>query len=52
MKNYELNSALYYTAPRLAWDACLKKTGVQLELLSDPVMLLMIEQGIRGVSMI
>jgi len=39
--------------PRLAWDACLKETGVQLELLSDPDMLLMIEQGIRGgVSMI
>ena len=37
----------------LAWDACLKKTGVQLELLSDPGMLLMFEQGIPGgVSMI
>jgi len=53
MKNYELDPAWYYTAPGLAWDACLKKTGVQLELLSDPDMLLMIEQGIRGgVSMI
>jgi len=53
MKNYELDRAWYYTAPGLAWDACLKTTGVQLELLSDPDMLLMIEQGIRGgVSMI
>jgi len=53
MKNYELDPAWYYTAPGLAWDACLKKTGVQLEVLSDPDMLLMIEQGIRGgVSMI
>ena len=48
MKNYELDPAWYYTTPGLAWDACLKKTGVQLELLSDPDMLLMIKQGIRG----
>jgi len=53
MKNYELDPACYYTAPGLAWNACLKKIGVQLELLSDPDMLLMIEQCIRGgVSMI
>jgi len=53
MNNYDLDPAWYYTAPRLAWDACLKKTGVQLELLSDPDMLLMFERGIRGgVSMI
>ena len=32
----------------LAWDATLKITMVQLELLSDPDMLLMIESGIRG----
>ena len=53
MNNYDLDAAWCYTAPGLAWDACLKKTGVQLELLSDPDMLLMFEQGIRGrVSMI
>jgi len=53
MKNYGLDPVWYYTSPGLAWDACLKKKGVQLELLSDPDMLLMIEQGIRGgVSMI
>jgi len=53
IKNYELDPAWYYTAPGLVWDACLKKTGVQFELLSDPDLLLMIEQGIRGgVSMI
>ena len=53
MNNYDLDPAWYYTVPGLAWDACLKKTGVQLELLSDPDMLLMFEQGIRGrVSMI
>ena len=53
MTNYELDPAHYYTAPGLAWDACLKITGVKLELLSDVDMLLMIEKGIRGgVSMV
>ena len=53
IKNYKLHPAHYYTAPGLAWDACLKMTGVKLELLSDIDMLLMVEKGIRGgVSMI
>ena len=53
IKNYKLDPAHYYTAPGLAWEAALKVTGVKLELLSDPDMLLMVEKGIRGgVSMI
>ena len=32
----------------MAWDACLKKTEVNLEFLNDVDMLLMIEKGIRG----
>ena len=36
------------SAPGLTWDATLKITKVQLELLSDSDMLLMIECGIRG----
>ena len=53
IKNYELDPAWYYAAPGLAWDAALKITVVNLELLSDPDMLLMVEQGIRGgISMI
>ena len=32
----------------MAWDACLKKTNVKLELLNDVGMLLMFEKGIRG----
>ena len=53
IKNYKLAPAYYYTAPGLAWDAALKITKVELELLSDIDMLLMVEKGIRGgVSMI
>ena len=37
--NYGLDPAWYYTAPGLSWDAALKKTGVELELLTDPDML-------------
>ena len=47
-QNYKLDPAWYYTAPGLAWDATLKITKVNLELLKDPDMLIMIEKGIRG----
>ena len=46
--NYGLDPAHFYTAPGLAWKACLKKTGIILELLQDNDMLLMFERGIRG----
>ena len=45
---YELDPAHFLSAPGLAWQACLKKTGVKLELLTDIDMLLMVEKGIRG----
>ena len=45
---YELDPAHFLSAPGLAWQACLKKTKVKLELLTDYQMLLMIEEGIRG----
>ena len=48
LKNYGLDPVYYYTAPGLAWDAMLKMTGINLELLSDIDKLLMIEKGIRG----
>ena len=48
LKNYGLDPVHYYTAPGLAWDAMLKITKINLELLSDVDKLLMIEKGIRG----
>ncbi|CAH3144907.1 unnamed protein product, partial [Porites lobata] len=38
----------YYTSPGLAWDACLKETGQELQLLHDYDMLMLFERGIRG----
>ena len=48
LKEYGLNPAHFLTVAGLAWDACLKKTKVELELLTDTNMLLMAENGIRG----
>ena len=48
LKYYKLDPCHYYTAPGLAWDACLKETKQELQLLTDYDMLMMSEQGIRG----
>ena len=45
---YELDPAHFLSLPGLAWQACLKKTNTELELLIDYDMLLMVEEGIRG----
>ena len=45
---YELDLVKFLSVPGLAWQAALKKTEVKLELLTDIVMLLMVEKGIRG----
>ena len=37
-----LDPAHFLSAPGLAWQACLKKTGVNVELLTDIDMLLMV----------
>ena len=42
-----LDPSHFLSAPGLAWQACLKKTKVNLELLTNVDMLLMIEAGIR-----
>ena len=48
IKVYELDPTHFLSAPGLAWQACLKKTEVELELLIDADMLLMVEKRIRG----
>ena len=48
LRHYKLDPLHYYTSPGLAWDACLKITGQELELLHDYDMLMMFERGIRG----
>ena len=45
-KVYELDPAHFVSLPGLAWQACLKKTNIELELLTDYNMLLMVEEGI------
>ena len=45
---YELDPAHFLSLPGLAWQACLKKTNIELKLLTDYDMLLMVEEGIRG----
>ena len=48
IKVYELYPAYFLSAPGLAWQACLKKTEVELELITDVDMLIMAEKGVRG----
>ncbi|XP_031634853.1 uncharacterized protein LOC116348124 [Contarinia nasturtii] len=45
---YQLDPAHYFTAPGLSFDAMLKQTKVELDLITDVDMLLFIERGIRG----
>ena len=47
IKIYELDPAHFLSAPGLAWQACLKKTRVNLEILTKIDMLLMVEERIR-----
>ena len=48
IKEYELDPAHFLSLLGLAWQACLKKSKIELELLTDYDMLLMVEEGIRG----
>ena len=46
--NYGLDPCHYYSAPGLSWDALLKMTGINLDLISDIDQQLFIEKGMRG----
>ena len=51
IKVYELDPAHFVLLPGLAWQACLKKTNIELELLTDYDIgydIKMVEEGIRG----
>ena len=48
MEIYELDPAHFLSAPGLTWKASLKKTNVELELLTDNDMFLVFKEGIRG----
>ena len=45
LKVHELDPAHFLSLAGLAWQACLKKTNVKLELLTGYDMLLMVEEG-------
>ena len=45
---YGLDPSYFLSAPGFAWEARLKKTNLNLELLTDIDMLSMIEAGIKG----
>ena len=48
---YELDPVYFVSAPGLAWQAFLKKTGVELELLTDYDMILMMKK-VLGVEFV
>ena len=45
---YVLDPAHFLSLPGFAWQACLKKMNIELELLTDYDMRLMVEEGKRG----
>jgi hypothetical protein len=46
--HHEIDPCYCFSLPGLTWECGLKYTNVELELLSDPDMILMFEKGIRG----
>ena len=53
LQYYKLDLCHYFTSPGLSWDAMLKMTNIQLELMTDIDMFQFIEKGMRsGISYI
>ena len=48
LQYYKLDPCHYFTSPGLSWDAMLKMTKVELELMTDIDMYQFIEKGMRG----
>ena len=48
MKTHRLDLLRYVTLPGFSWDAMLLHTQAEIELISDPEMLALFEQNIRG----
>ena len=49
MQYYKLDPCHYFTSPGLSWDAMLKMTNIELELMmTDIYMFQFIEKGMRG----
>ena len=48
LKHYQLDPVGFYTAPKLAWNAMLKKTKIYLESTSGNSLLEFFEQQMRG----
>ena len=48
LEYYGLDPTHYITTPGLSWDAMLKMTSTNLELITDIDMLLFVEKGMRG----
>ena len=48
LQYYKLDPAHYFTSTGLSWDAMLKMTDIQLELMTDVDMFQFIEKDMRG----
>ena len=48
MPCWSLDPVYYYTLPKFAFDAMLKLTGIEIDLVYNQEMYAMIEAGLRG----